>query len=154
MLDALDSTAVDILARQGRISWADLGEKLGLSPPAAAERVRRLEAQGVILGFAAVVAPPTVGYPLLAFIGVTLDHVKHRPAFLRLVEKLPQILECHHVAGEEDFVLKVRCRDIQDLETLITEQIKGLTGVARTRTSIALSTVKETFRLPPVSFPP
>src|SRR5205085_6230291 len=122
MMDSIDSTALDVLARQGRISWADLAERLGLSPPAAAERVRRLEAQGLIRGFAAVVDPEALGYPLLAFVGVSLEHAKHRAAFLKLVEQLPQVLECHHVAGEEDYLLKVRCRDTRDLERLISDR--------------------------------
>ena len=83
MIDSIDSTALDVLAREGRISWADLAERLGLSPPATAERVRRLEAQGLIRGFAAVVDPEALGYPLLTFIGVSLEHAKQAAARVR-----------------------------------------------------------------------
>ena len=113
-------------------------------PPATAERVRRLEAAGVIRGFAALVDARTVGCPLTAFVGVTLERPTHREAFLQRVQEMPEILECHHVAGEEDYLLKIRCRTTLDLERVISERLKGLAGVARTRTTIVLSTSKET----------
>ena len=148
-LDALDSKALSILMDDARTTWADLAGKLDLSPPAAAERVRRLEERDVIRGYRAIANPAAIGYELLAFIYVTLaQSVDRRAAFLRMVARHPLVLECHHIAGDDDYVLKVRCRSISELENLLTVQLKRHSGVARTRTTIALATLKETTSLP------
>jgi Lrp/AsnC family transcriptional regulator, leucine-responsive regulatory protein len=89
-----------------------------------------------------------IGYPLTALIAVTLEKPKHRAAFLKKVEQLAEIQECHHVTGDDDYWLKVRCQSTQDLERLISDELKELPGILRTRTTIVLSTVKETTVLP------
>jgi Lrp/AsnC family leucine-responsive transcriptional regulator len=147
-LDSLDRKALTLLSRQGRATWAELGQLLGLSAPSAADRVRKLEEQGVIRGYAALLDPPSVGYPLTAYISVSLASHRHRASFLRGIEKLEQICECHHVAGDDDYLLKVRCRDAEDLDRLLVVQLKEKLGVARTRTTIVLSTAKESVRVP------
>src|SRR5215472_15838285 len=147
-MDTIDLKALEALQAAGRESWAALGETLGMTGPAAAERVRRLEERGVIRGYAAVVDPESVGVGLAAFVAVTLERPKDRARFLTLVASLPEVQECHHVAGDDDYLLKIRCRDTGDLERLLTHELKGLTGVARTRTTVVLRTVKETLALP------
>jgi len=147
-LDAQDAKALELLQQQGRITWADLGQVLGLSPPAAAERVRRLEANGVIRGYTALTDGRTLGFELTAFVGVSLEKPKYRAAFLELVQQLPEIQECHHVTGDHDYLLKVRCRNTLDLERIINEHLKGTAGVSQTRTTIVLSTSKESVALP------
>ncbi len=146
-----DSKLMDLLQRDGRISWADLAQHLGLTPPAAADRVRRLQERGLLRGFTAVLDPGAAGFPLAAFIAVILEHSKHRGAFLKRVRSTPEILECHHTAGDDDFLLKVRCRDTRHLEALITGTLKSLPGIRRTRTTIVLSSEKETTLLPVVN---
>ena len=111
---------------QARITWSDLANSLGLSAPAAADRVRRLEERGVIQGYAALINPNSLGYMLTAFISVSLDRPEHRAAFLQQVESLAEIQECHHITGEDDYLLKVRCRNTQDLERLISDDLKNL----------------------------
>ena len=148
MLDSVDSKAIERLSRDGRESWADLGAALGLSAPAAAERVRRLQERGILRGFTAVADPEAAGFPVLAFIAVTLDRQDGRAAFLDAVRRHELIQECHHVAGDDDFLLKVRARGMRDLEHLLSEELKGRLGVARTRTTIVLGTAKETTSLP------
>lgn len=133
---------------QARTTWADLGALLGLSAPAAADRVRRLEEKGVIKGYFAAIDPESIGFGMAALISVSLSHPSSRDEFLALIGRLPEVLECHHVAGEEDFILKVRCRGNRDLERLISREIKSVPGVSRTRTTVILSTVKETSILP------
>jgi Lrp/AsnC family leucine-responsive transcriptional regulator len=147
-LDEIDSKVIACLMQQGRITWAELANLLELSAPAAADRVRRLEERNVIQGYTARINPEALGYELTAFITVNLDRPKHRIAFLQKIQQLPEVQECHHVTGEDDYWLKVRCRNTKDLERLISEELKSLTGVLRTRTTIALSTVKETSDLP------
>jgi Lrp/AsnC family leucine-responsive transcriptional regulator len=147
-MDATDISAIKALQASGRESWAALGELMGLTGPAAADRVRRLEERGVIRGYTALVDPDAVGVGLAAFVAVTLDRPKDRARFLALVERLPEVQECHHTAGEDDYLLKVRCRSTADLERLLTHELKGHTGVVRTRTTVVLRTVKESTAIP------
>jgi Lrp/AsnC family leucine-responsive transcriptional regulator len=104
-MDALDRKALAHLMRHGRASWAELGQVLGLSAPAAADRVRKLEEKGIIRGYAALPNPETLGYSLVAYVFVTLGSHRKRSDFLRSIEKLPEVTECHHVAGEDDYLL-------------------------------------------------
>jgi Lrp/AsnC family leucine-responsive transcriptional regulator len=147
-MDSNDIKALRILQKDARTSWARLAQELALTPPAAAERVRRLEDMGVIRGYAALLEPAAVGAGVTAFVAVTLTDPSHRRGFLMRVQELPEILECHHTAGEDDFVLKVRCGKTADLERLVTDEVKAITGVARTRTVVVLRTEKETVELP------
>ena len=150
MISILDYKALQRLMVQGRATGAELAADMGLSAPAAAERVRKLEQQMVIKGWAALIDPAAVGYPMTAFITVTLDRSKHRAPFLQAIAGLPAVVECHHIAGDGDYLLKVRCRGTADLDQLLTMAIKGITGVVRTRTTIVLSTWKETVATPVV----
>lgn len=147
-MDAIDYKAIAVLQASGRESWAKLGETLGMTAPAAAERVRKLEEGGVIRGYAALVDAESVGAALTAFVAVTLDRPEHRKAFLKRVGKLAEVQECHHVAGDDDYLLKVRCRGPRDLDRVISEELKSVPGVGRTRTTIVLDTAKETPILP------
>src|SRR5262245_21319841 len=151
-LDDIDATVLETMQTQGRISWAELGEILGLSPPGAAERVRKLEARGLIRGYTALVDAFALGYTITAFIGITLERPEHRQPFLKLIERLPEVQECHHAAGDYDYLLKVRCHDVRGLELFISERLKGLKGVVQSRTTVILSTYKETTALP-ISLP-
>lgn len=133
------------------MSWTQLGEQLGLTPPAAADRAARLQAKGVITGYAAQINAEAVGLALTAFIEVTLEHPRARTAFLKKVGTMAAILECHHIAGDFDYLLKTRVRATRDLESLISEVLKSIRGVARTKTTIVLGTAKETARVRPAS---
>jgi Lrp/AsnC family transcriptional regulator, leucine-responsive regulatory protein len=147
-MDTLDKKAVAFLMKHGRATWAELAQLLGLSAPSAADRVRKLEEQGVLRGYAAIADAAALGYPLTAYVSVSLASHRQRAAFLRAVEKIEQVAECHHVAGDDDYLLKVRCRGTQDLDHLLARQLKEKLGVARTRTTIVLSTAKESVRIP------
>jgi Lrp/AsnC family transcriptional regulator, leucine-responsive regulatory protein len=147
-MDSLDRKALAFLMKNGRASWADLGQHLGLSAPSAADRVRKLEQSGVIRGYAPILGAESLGYPLVAFVSVTLGGHRNRSAFLRAIDKLEEVSECHHVAGDDDYLLKVRCRGTRDLDRLLARELKDRIGVAKTRTTIVLSTAKETVRVP------
>jgi Lrp/AsnC family leucine-responsive transcriptional regulator len=147
-LSLLDMKAIKLLLRSGRATWAELGQHLGLSAPSAADRVHKLEHRGVIRGYAALVDPASVGYPLTAYVSVSLAGHHQRAVFLRAIEKMEQVAECHHVAGDDDYLLKVRCRGTQDLDHLLATELKDKLGVARTRTTIVLSTAKESVHVP------
>ena len=148
MLDSNDIKVIKKLMEQSRTTWAELGNLLGLSAPAAADRVHKLEEKGVIKGYTTLVDPEAVGYGLAALIAVILERPEHREEFFKKIYMLPEIQECHHIAGDEDYILKVRCTGTRDLERLISEEIKSVKGVIKTRTTIILSTIKETPVLP------
>ncbi|MDU4959299.1 MAG: Lrp/AsnC family transcriptional regulator [Sporomusaceae bacterium] len=147
MVDSNDLKVVVRLMQNARATWAELGALIGLSAPAAADRVRKMEDSGVIRSYAAVVDPEAVGLGLTAFIAVSLTASAYRSNFLALIASLPEVQECHHIAGEADYLLKVRCIGTRHLERLISEQIKCAAGI-NTKTTIVLSTVKETVALP------
>ena len=141
--DELDRKLLARLTGEGRAAWAELAGELGISAPAVAERVKRLRARGVIRGVHAVLDPAAVGLGLTAFIAVTLVHPRYRGSFLKMVQERREVKEAHHMAGEDDYLLKVHCRDTADLEHFLTDVVKGVAGVQRTRTSIVLGTAKE-----------
>jgi Lrp/AsnC family transcriptional regulator, leucine-responsive regulatory protein len=148
MTSALDTKTLQLLAQNARITWSELANELGVSPPAAADRVRRLEEKGIIKGYGTLVDHDALGYKLLAFIFVVLAGRDSKEPFLKMVKKLANILECHHVTGEYDYLLKVRCKDTKELDALISERLKGIVGVSRTVTNIVLSSQKEVHSVP------
>lgn len=147
-MDSLDHAALTRLMIDGRVSWADLGQELGLAATSAAERVRRLEREGVITGYAALLDPVAVGADLTAFVAVSLAGTDARESFLQAASGLDEVAEIHHVAGEDDYLLKVRCPGTRGLERLVSDGLKSLPGVLRTRTTVVLSTVKESTVVP------
>jgi Lrp/AsnC family leucine-responsive transcriptional regulator len=147
-MDTIDTELIRLLQNDGRASWADLAAAVRLTPPAVADRVHRLTEAGVIRGFTARLDPAAMGLPLLSFVAVTLGNPKHRKSFLEVVVGEPAILECHHVAGDDDFFLKVRTAGVAELDRLLSATLKGIDGVVRSRTTIALGTVKDDSPLP------
>ena len=146
-MNSNDLKLIGKLMHQARSTWAELGALIGLSAPAAADRVRKLEEAGVIRGYSALINPDSVGCSLAALISVSVEVPAERSALLKKISQLPQILECHHVAGDVDYILKVRCTNTRELEHLISQELKSIHGV-RTKTSVILSTTKETPVLP------
>ena len=142
-MDTVDHEILTALMKDGRMTWADLSERTGLSAPAVAERVHRLEDRGVIRGYAALVNGSQVGAHLTALVAVSLSGPEARAEFLRLVHDTVEVQECHHTAGEDDYVLKIRCGGTAELEHLVSNVLKGVPGVARTRTTVVLSTPKD-----------
>lgn len=136
------------LVRNARASWAELAGVIGMSPPAAAERVHRLEERGVIRSFSAILDPEQAGLPVTAFVAVILERTVKRAAFLAKLQKMEQVLEVHHTAGADDYLLKVVARSMRDLDRFLSEDLKGIAGVARTRSTIVLGTAKSAVLLP------
>jgi Lrp/AsnC family transcriptional regulator, leucine-responsive regulatory protein len=140
-VEELDRQIVQLLVADGRMSYTDLGKATGLSTSAVHQRVRRLEQRGVIRGYAALVDPEAVGLPLTAFISVkpfdpsAPDDVPERLAALEEIEA------CHSVAGDENYILKIRVSAPGDLEHLLA-RIRSAAGVS-TRTTVVLSTPYE-----------
>ncbi|MFY4716973.1 Lrp/AsnC family transcriptional regulator [Streptomyces sp. LaBMicrA B280] len=126
-LDAIDWRILDVLQRDGRTSFADLARAVSMSASAVTERVRRLEEGGVISGYAAVVDPERVGLAIMAFVRLRYPNGNYKP-FHDLVEAMPEILEAHHVTGDDCFVIKVAARSMRHLEE-ISGRIGGLGSV-------------------------
>jgi Lrp/AsnC family leucine-responsive transcriptional regulator len=142
---ALDDTDVHILGLlqdDCRTPLARIGEQVGLSAPAVLERIKKLEAAGVISGYHATIDGRKIGLDVTAFIGVVTSDSEMIAEFERQVAALPDVLECHHVTGAFTLLLKVKTASTSTLERLIA-QIRSMDGVARTETSVVLSTLAE-----------
>jgi Lrp/AsnC family leucine-responsive transcriptional regulator len=138
-LDLLDLQLVEALQRNARSTFAELGTIVGLKAPAVHERVKRLENRGYLRGYAAQVDNRRLGYELMAFVGVITAPEKTYDEFTTQIATLPEVLEMHSVAGDQTFLLKVATRSTAHLDELLS-RIKRIPGIARTQTTIILST--------------
>lgn len=143
-LDTTDRWLVQLLQEDADQSYASLGKTVGLSISAVNERVRKLKERGVIRRYTVLVAPEALDLAVLAFVQVTLERPKHRDPFTAEILKMPEVMEAHALTGAADFLLKVRCHSMAELETLTVKKLSGLKGVARIETQITLSSLKET----------
>jgi len=138
-MDAVDRAILDALRANARATYAELARAVGLSAPAVHERVGKLEAQGVITGYHAAVAPESLGYSMSALVGVFLTDIANPDEVAEQLETLSAVEDCWFVAGEESFVVKLRVPDISGLERAI-RAVTQMRGVARTRSTVVLST--------------
>ncbi len=149
-LDRIDRKILDILQREGRIAVTELASRVGLTTSPCAERVRRLERDGVITGYCATVSPAAVDKPLLVFVEIKLV-AKGADVFDAVREELlhmPEVLECHLVSGEFDYLLKFRLRDMREYRSLLGNILKRLPGAAESRSLIVMEEIKESLYLP------
>ncbi len=142
-MDKLDYRIVDILQRDGRATQLEISRSVGLSQPAVAERIRKLEERSVITGYAARVDAAKLGKDITAFIGVGIEHPRYFDEFTQKVLALPEVLEAHRVAGQDSYILKVRTSNTKTLDALLVGTLRTISGVTRTHTTIVLSSVKE-----------
>jgi Lrp/AsnC family leucine-responsive transcriptional regulator len=149
-VDDIDRKILRALQEDGRITNAALAEKCGLSNAACFERVRRLRESGVILGYTALLDPEKLDRALLVFIEVLLDRTTDDAfaAFADHVRKLPDVIECHMVAGGFDYLLKVRVADMAAYRAFLGDTLVALPGIRETRTYAVLEEVKLTSQLP------
>ena len=146
-LDEIDFKLLSLLQDDGRTSQHDLSEAVGLSSPATGERLRKLEERGIIKGFTAILDAKLLGHDVTAFIAVSVDGSQHFSDFVELSRGHPEIQECHAITGQGSHLLKIRTRDTSTLERLLAE-IQSWPGVHGTTTSVVLSALKETNRVP------
>ncbi|MGH7874189.1 MAG: Lrp/AsnC family transcriptional regulator [Candidatus Binatia bacterium] len=142
MLDHIDLKILSILQNEGRRRLADIADEVALSAPAVMERVKKLEASGVIRGYYALVDGKMVGKDITAFIGVSVGNQRDIDQFAAQMMHYGDVLECHHVTGDESFILKVKAANTGALEKLLGD-IRSVAGVTRTVTKVVLSTAKE-----------
>jgi Lrp/AsnC family leucine-responsive transcriptional regulator len=148
MIDGIDLEILRILQLNARTSNAEIARQVDLAPSAVFERIRKLEERGVIEGYSARINPAAVELPLLAFVFVRDSDGPGAEQSARRVAEIPEVLEVHHVAGEDCFLAKVRTKDTEALGRLLRERIGRIKSITSTRTTIVLDTVKEGSRLP------
>jgi Lrp/AsnC family leucine-responsive transcriptional regulator len=148
IIDEIDTSILEILQYNARTTQSDLAKSVGLAPSAVLERLKKLEARGIIKDYIALIDPKSVDRALLAFVAVRTSEHGAESVVADTVSKLPDVLEVHHVAGEDCYFLKVRARDAEHLGQMLRQQIGSIAGVKSTRTTIVLETVKEDPRVP------
>lgn len=149
-LDSIDKKILNILQDDGRIRNSELAKKINISPPPTAERVKKLEKNGYIKKYAALVDPVKVGVSCLTYVEVTL--VRHGKdaveRFMDSIVKLDEVLECHHITGGADFLLKIATKDIPTYEQFIIHTLTALPDVQNLKTLVVLSTRKQETKIP------
>jgi Lrp/AsnC family leucine-responsive transcriptional regulator len=145
-IDRIDGLILDALQHDAQASYGQLGELVGLTPPAVMERVKKLEDAGVIRGYHAALDARSLGLDIAAFIGLSVRDTKHIEAVERWVADEPRILECHHVTGGYTLLLKVKVKNTRALEELINT-LRALDGVTSTDTMVVFSTSVERTRI-------
>ena len=146
-VDAVDLRILEILQRDARVTQQEIARRVRLSQPSVADRIHKLEARGVILGYVARVDPQHMGKDITAFIGVGISHPKYFDQFGKKVLALPDVLECHRVAGSDSYLLKIRTENTKSLDRLLIQEIRVIPGVYRTETTLVLSSIKEDLAL-------
>ncbi|WP_337866419.1 Lrp/AsnC family transcriptional regulator [Ignavibacterium sp.] len=143
-IDSIDKQILTILQQDAQITNVELAGKIGISPPAMLERVKRLEKNGIIKRYVAIVDPTKVSKGIFAIVSVSLSahQLSSIDQFTRQIKKLDEVLECYHVAGEEDFILKIAVSSIEEYEKFILSKLTKINGVSKVNTKFVLSTVK------------
>ena len=149
-IDAIDARILGALQRSGRMTNAELSEQVHLSPSACHRRVQRLEASGLISGYVALLDARKLGRPTTVFVEITLSGQTDEvlDAFEKAVAKVPDVLECHLMAGTADYILKVVARDTDDFADIHRRYLARLPGVSQMQSSFALRTVFRSTALP------
>jgi Lrp/AsnC family leucine-responsive transcriptional regulator len=142
-IDEIDAKILELLQRDGRMKRSDVAEEVNLSLSAVSERMRKLEARGVIEGYRAIVDAKRLHYDITAFIRVSVDGSEHYADFVDRVTDMDEVLELHSITGTGSHVMKVRTKNTTSLERFLSD-IQAIPGVSSTTTSITLSTFKET----------
>jgi len=149
-MDKTDELIIDILQKDGRISNAELARRIKMTPPPTLERVKKLERSGLIKKYVALIDPGKMGFTCFTYVEVTL--VRHGSEnverFMKAITTLDAVMECHHITGGADFMIKVASRDIPDYENFILHKLTALPEVQHLKTMVVLSTLKHETKLP------
>ena len=149
-LDETDKTILRMLQADGRVSNAEMARRVGLSAPATHARVKRLEQAGVIRQHATLLDREAMGFDMVCFISVSLQLHQYEAIerFKELVQDMPEVLECHHITGEFDYLLKAVFRNRDELQEFVVNKMTPIPGMARINTSLVLIEIKATQQLP------
>ena len=148
-LDEIDLRILAILQKKGRITNAKLASQVGLSAPPMLERVKKLERTGVIKGYRAILDAKRLGRSFFVFAALNVDvlELSNVETFERAMANMPEVLECHHIAGNIDFLLKINVFDQEHFKNFVTNHLAKITGIRQIRSWVVLSTVKESTEL-------
>lgn len=149
-LDKTDRQILKILQVNGRITNKELASQLGLSPPPTLERVKKLETQGYIEGYGARLNPDKIKLGAIMMVSVTLHpHTQEAiQAFHQAIQNLDEVMECYHLTGEDDYLLKVVCGNIAEYETFVVDKLSALKSLGKIKSSVVLSTLKKSHCYP------
>jgi Lrp/AsnC family leucine-responsive transcriptional regulator len=142
-MDVADRLILERLQHDSRITQQELAREVGLAQPTVADRIRKLEQSGVIKGYVAKVDATMLGKDITAFVGVSIEHPRYFDEFTDAVLGMDDVLECHRVAGEDSYLLKVKSATPATLDDLLVGKLRLLPGVTRTYTTIVLRSIKE-----------
>src|SRR5438067_10422749 len=131
-IDPIDYQILSLLQDDARTTQMVIADAVGLSQPAVADRVRKLEERGAIQGYVARLEPRLLGNDIRAFVGVRVAHPRHHDAFVRKIVEIREVLECHRVAGLDSYLLKVVTRDTRTMDELVSDTLRRIPGVTRT----------------------
>ena len=148
MIDEISLKILNILHKKARIPNVEIARQVGLAPSAVLERIRKLEKHGVIEGYEVRINPEFFGRGLVAFLTVKTNENANDAEIGKKLAHRPKVQEVHYVAGDDAFLVKVRGRDLEELDRLIREKIKSIDGVNSINTAIVFSTYKETSQIP------
>src|SRR6266851_2183842 len=147
-IDDIDLRILDMLQRNGKLSQAKIAGAVGLTTPSVNERIKKMERHGMIRGFVALLDHEKMGLPLTAYVDVSLEHPRFEKGFVDDLEKLLGVQECHYLAGELAYRLKVKAADPAALADFLQRRLMTIKGVTRVRAQISLSSKKESTLLP------
>jgi Lrp/AsnC family leucine-responsive transcriptional regulator len=147
-IDDIDLRILDMLQRNGKLSQARIAGAVGLTTPSVNERIKKMERHGMIKGFVALLDHEKMGLPLTAYVDVSLEHPRFEKGFVDELEKLLGVQECHFLAGEFAYRLKVKAADPASLADFLQRRIQAIKGVSRIQAQISLSAKKESTLLP------
>lgn len=149
-LDETDKTILRLLQADGRVSNAEIARRIGLSAPATHARVRRLEDAGVVRQYSTLLDREAMGFDMVCFISVSLQLHQYEAIerFKELVQDMPEALECHHITGEFDYLMKAVFRNRAELQEFVVNKLTPIPGMARINTSLVLIEIKATQQLP------
>ncbi len=142
-MDTIDSAILEVLKENGRATASEISKRVRLSVPAVSERIKKLEQNGIIRQYTVKIDRYQTGQRLLAFIFVNIDTTVHIDNFRSQIVQHPCVLECHHIAGAYDYLLKVALEDTQAVENFLCSVLKKIDGVSTSNTIISLTTLKE-----------
>lgn len=148
MIDEMDRRILSLLQQDARLPNAEIARRVGMAPSATLERLRKLEERGVILGYECRVDPRKLGLGLTAFIFITAQERAGEHDTGDRLRQHPNVLELHHIAGEDCYIVKVRAVDTDDLGRMLKSDFSAMPGVRSTRTTVVLGTLKESSRFP------
>lgn len=149
-LDETDKKILEILQSRAKITNAKLSEEIGLSPAPTLERVKKLEQTGIITSYHAQLDPAKIGLGVTTFVLVTLTGYNriNIESFVKQINKIPEVIECHHITGAGDFILKIIAKDISSYQRLILEKVSDIKEIDNLQSMVVLSTYKDSKVLP------